>query len=69
MTKTVPISAKRFCFHLQLYNKYQLLSHVQENGPSNEVIDAIDADFLKLPTLFKIIKNADIDVGCAYRQM
>ncbi|KAG1176835.1 hypothetical protein G6F70_003336 [Rhizopus microsporus] len=76
MTDTVAFTLKRFKFHPELYNQYQVLGDVQNDDPHLADIlkryhsDAIDSEcmdenvsYLDLPNSFKV-KSEDIDFEC-----
>ncbi|KAG2233296.1 hypothetical protein INT48_007732 [Thamnidium elegans] len=61
--KHVPLSIKRFEFHLKLFNYYSLINEV-----SYETIPIPPAElksFLNIPKA-ATIKSSEIDVGCGY---
>jgi hypothetical protein len=60
MSTTAAFSPERFKFHLNLYNRYQVLGE--------EIVDEDDSGYYDLPKT-SVINAADVDVGCGYRKI
>ncbi|KAI9257797.1 hypothetical protein EDC94DRAFT_661101 [Helicostylum pulchrum] len=73
MTNTVRIVLNRFKFRLELYNRYDALSDINENHSMEDIIEKYNTNgdgnnaFLKL-LVCKKITAADIDVGTRHRK-
>ena len=60
MSTTAAFTMERFRFHLNLYNRYQVLGE--------EIVDEDDSGYYDLPKT-SVINAADVDVGCGYRKI
>ena len=60
MSTTAAFTMERFRYHLNLYNRYQVLGE--------EIVDEDDSGYYDLPKTSVIIA-ADVDVGCGYRKI
>ncbi|PHZ17467.1 uncharacterized protein RHIMIDRAFT_310176 [Rhizopus microsporus ATCC 52813] len=72
MTSTVPLTMKRFKFHLELRNKYKALGNTDEcKEEAQKIVSKYSSEesgaksFLQLPSSMAI-KTGDIDIGSGY---
>ncbi|CAO3636577.1 unnamed protein product [Mucor hiemalis] len=61
MSTTTAFNLKRYKFHLNLYNRYQLLRETDIDVEDNK-------EFLDLPPS-QVINSADINIGCLHRKV
>lgn len=62
MSATTVFDLNRYKFHLNLYNRYQVLQEAEVN-----IEDGYE--YLNLPKKTLVINSADIDVGCSHRKV
>ncbi|GAA5798065.1 hypothetical protein HPULCUR_003464 [Helicostylum pulchrum] len=62
LSAIAPFTMERYKFHLNLYNRYEVLKDGDDIKP-----DQSDKQYLTLPNV-NVIKSAEIDVGCGYRK-